>query len=71
MHTTQTAGIGPELLADLQEAARRAAQGLRDPEEARKAAKEADRLREENRRRFGQQPIGVSIIREFRGPLPE
>ena len=43
----------------------------RDPEEARQAAAEVDRIREENRRRFGDQPIGVAIIREFRGPLPE
>jgi hypothetical protein len=63
--------IPPEVLAELQAAAERAAKGIRDPEEARKAAAEVDRIREENRRRFGEQAIGVSIIREFRGPLPE
>jgi len=30
-----------------------------------------DRIRERNRRLYGQEEIGVSIIREFRGPLPE
>lgn len=45
--------------------------GVRDFEEARRAAAEVDRLREENRRRFGDQPIGVAIIRAFRGPLPD
>jgi hypothetical protein len=41
------------------------------PREARQAAREADRIREQNRCRFGEQAIGASIIREFRGPLPE
>lgn len=56
---------------ELQEAAEKAAKGIRDPEEARKAAAEVDCIREENRRRFGEQAIGVEIIREFRGPLPQ
>ncbi len=56
--------------AELQQAAEMAAKGLTDPEEARRAAAEVDRIREENRRRFGDEAIGVSIIRSFRGPLP-
>lgn len=58
-------------MADLQEAADRAAQGLGDLDAARKAAAQVDRLREQNRRRYGEEAIGVSIIRAFRGPLPE
>jgi hypothetical protein len=49
--------------------AERAAKGLYRPEQARAAAARTDRLREKNRRHFGEQKIGVSIIREFRGPL--
>ncbi len=72
MATTETiAGLPPELLAELQEAADNAARGIRDPEAAREAAAEVDRIREENCRRFGAQAVGVSIIRELRGPLPE
>jgi hypothetical protein len=57
-------------ITELQEAAEKAAKGI-DPKEARKAADEADRIRERNRRLYGEQEIGVEIIREFRGPLPE
>jgi hypothetical protein len=55
--------------SELQQAAERAARGL-DAEEAWAAALEVDRIREENRRRFGEQAVGVGIIRAFRGPLP-
>ncbi len=61
----------PDVTAELQAVAQRAARGVRDLEEARKAAADVDRIREENRRRFGEEAIGVAIIREFRGPLPE
>jgi hypothetical protein len=70
MKTTEPSAVPTELFAELQEAADRAARGDRDPEEARRAAAEVDRIREENRRRFGDEAIGDSIIREFRGPLP-
>jgi hypothetical protein len=63
--------ISPELMAELREAANKAARGIREPEGARQAAQEVDRIRERNRRQFGDQAVGVSIIREFRGPLPE
>jgi hypothetical protein len=61
----------PDVTADLQAVAQRAAQGVLDLEDAQKAAADVDRIREENRRRFGEQAVGVAIIREFRGPLPE
>jgi hypothetical protein len=70
MKTIDSILIPPDM-GDMQEAADKAAKGIRDPEEARKAAATVDRIREENRRRFGDQPIGVEIIRAFRGPLSE
>lgn len=70
MRTTDTKVIQTHMLAELQEAALNAAKGIRNPEEARQAAREVDWIREQNRRRYGDQAIGVSIIREFRGPLP-
>lgn len=62
--------MNPQTTTELKELAEHATRGL-DREEARKAALETDRLREENRHRFGDDAIGVAIIREFRGPLPE
>ncbi|MFL5343050.1 MAG: hypothetical protein ACJ8F7_23200 [Gemmataceae bacterium] len=61
--------IPPALLVELQEAARRAAKGIRDPEAMRLAAERVDRLREENRQTFGVQDSGVRIIRESRGRM--
>jgi hypothetical protein len=58
--------IPPEVVADLEEAARYAASGVRDPEVMRRACERMDRIREENRRKFGVQDIGVRIIREMR-----
>lgn len=58
-------------LAELRQAAELAARGVRDPEEMRKACERMDRMREENRKRFGAQDVAVDIIREMRGPLGE
>jgi hypothetical protein len=58
--------IPPELMAELEEAARRAVSGVRDPEVMRRACERMDRIREENRKKFGEADIGVQIIREFR-----
>lgn len=60
--------IPPELMAELEEAARYAASGVRDPEVMREAAESMDRLREEIRRRHGVLDIGVPAIRELRDP---
>jgi len=63
--------VSPELMAQLRAAAQRAANGVRDPEAMRLACEHMDRLREENRKRFGESDIGVQIIRESRdGRLP-
>jgi hypothetical protein len=56
----------PELLAELQEAAEQAARGIRDPEAARKACEEMDRIREDIIRKHGLLDIGVPAIRELR-----
>lgn len=58
--------FSPELLAELREAAARAAKGVRDPEAMRRACEHMDRIREENRKKLGEADIGVQIIREFR-----
>ncbi len=58
--------IPPELMAELQDAADKAAQGARDPDAARRACARMDRMREKNSQAFGQQDIGVDIIREMR-----
>ncbi len=71
MKTEEDHLISPDSTAELRAAIDKAAKGIRDLEEARRAADETDRIREENRHRFGRQEIGVDIIREFRGPLPE
>jgi hypothetical protein len=62
----ETSCISPELMAELQEAADRLAKGERDPEGAKKAAQRMDQLREENRRLFGVQNLGVDLIRQMR-----
>jgi hypothetical protein len=66
MKTVETSMMSPELRVELQEALARLSKGIRDPELARKSRQRMDRLREENRKRFGVQNIGVSIIREMR-----
>lgn len=58
--------IPPETLAEMQERAERAAGGLRDPEDARRACERMDRMREELRQRIGETDIAVELIREAR-----
>jgi hypothetical protein len=66
MNTIDTFHISPELMAELQVAADKAASGVRDPEAARKACEDMDRLREEIRSRHGVVDIGTPAIRELR-----
>ena len=63
---TLPGGIPPELLAELEAAAAQAGRGIRDPEAARKAAADMDRIREEIRRKHGVLDIGGPAIRELR-----
>ncbi len=59
-------GIPPEVLADLEEAARYAASGVRDPEIMRQACESMDRMREELRGKYGEMNVAVDLIREIR-----
>ena len=61
-----TAGIPAALMTELQEAAERAAQGVRDPDAMRRAAASMDRLREKIRRRHGLLDIAVPALHELR-----
>ena len=56
----------PEILAEMRERAERAASGLHDPEDTRRACERMDRMREEMRQRFGETDIAVALIREAR-----
>lgn len=66
MNATEPDLPPPELMAQLQEAAERAARGERDPERFRLACESMDRIREEIRKEFGEVDIGVPAIRELR-----
>ena len=67
MATTETNNlIPPQIMAELQAAADRAAKGLHDPEIMAKACGRMDQLREEIRRKHGILDIGVPAIRELR-----
>ena len=68
MNTTDPIrGIIPDdAKAGLQEALDNIAKGVRDPEKARKAREDMDRIREENRRLFGETNIAVELIRQTR-----
>lgn len=58
--------IPPDLMAELQAVADRAAAGVRDPEAMRLASEDMDRIREEIRRAHGVLDIGGPAIRELR-----
>lgn len=58
--------IPPEIMAELQEAADRAARGIRDPEAMREACERMDRMREELRQKYGEMSVAVDLIREVR-----
>jgi hypothetical protein len=64
--TEKPSAIPPEILAEMQERAERAARGIREPEDARRACERMDKLREELRQRIGETDIAVELIREAR-----
>jgi hypothetical protein len=67
MNTTDTTiGIPDEIKAELQETLDTIAKGIRDPEKARQALDRMNRIREENRKLFGEQNIAVELIRQTR-----
>lgn len=67
MNTPETTSvIPPEIMADLEEVARQAAGGVRDPDLVRRIHERAEKARRETLAKLGVQDIGVSIIREMR-----
>jgi hypothetical protein len=66
MKPLDESAIPPELVAELQEAADKAAKGIRDPETMRKACERMDRMREQLRERQGEMNVAVDLIREIR-----
>jgi hypothetical protein len=54
------------LMVEMQQAADRAAKGIRDPEQAKRSRENMDRIREEIRQEHGILDIGVPAIRELR-----
>ena len=57
---------GPDILADLQEAARYAATGIASPEALQRIQERAQRVREELRRKHGEMSVAVSLLHEAR-----
>jgi hypothetical protein len=64
--TETTTGIAPDFAAEFQETLDDLAKGIRRPEKMQAACERMDRLREENRRLFGEQNIAVALVRETR-----
>jgi hypothetical protein len=62
--------VPSELRAEFERAVRRAMAGERDPEAMKRACEHMDESREQIRRQYGVQDIGVDLIRELRGELP-
>jgi hypothetical protein len=66
VNTIQTANIPHDLAAEFQETVADLTKGIRRPEKMKAACERMDRLREENRRLFGEQNIAVELIRQTR-----
>ena len=62
----QINGLDPDLKSELQKACDRLAQGIRNPDAARKSRERMARAREELRRRIGIQSIVVDLVRQSR-----
>jgi len=70
MNKTETIpGIPEEVKAQLREALDDLVKGIRRPDKMKAACERMDRMREENRKRFGEQNIAVDLIRETRDHL--
>jgi hypothetical protein len=67
MNTTETTtGIPEEVKAQLQQTLDDLVKGIRRPDKMKAACERMDRMREENRKLFGEQNIAVDLIRETR-----
>ncbi len=60
------AGIPNDVKAELQEALDDLAKGTRRPDKVKAARAHMDRIREENRKLFGEQQIAVELVRQTR-----
>ncbi|MGH7224921.1 MAG: hypothetical protein ACRELF_16990 [Gemmataceae bacterium] len=67
MNTTETIpGIPEEVKAQLRETLDDLVKGIRRPDKIKAACERMDRMREENRKLFGEQNIAVELIRQTR-----
>jgi hypothetical protein len=66
MKPTEAAAVPADLAAEFQRALDDLAKGVRRPEDMKAACEHMDRLREENRRLFGEQNLAVELIRQTR-----
>ena len=67
MNTTEKiAGIPEEVKAQLRQTLDDLVKGIRRPDKMKAACERMDRMREENRKLFGEQHIAVDLIREAR-----
>ena len=64
--TEKAAGIPEDVKAQLQQTLDDLVKGIRRPDKMKAACERMDRMREENRRLFGEQNIAVELIRETR-----
>jgi hypothetical protein len=55
-----------DVAADLRRLLDHLTGGIQDPEAAKRARERMDRMREENRKRFGEQDAAVELIRQSR-----
>lgn len=60
-------GIPEDIKAQLQQTLDDLVKGIRRPDKMKAACERMDRMREENRKLFGEQNIAVELIRETRG----
>jgi hypothetical protein len=67
MSTTETvSGIPDEVKAQLRQTLDDLVKGIRRPDKMKAACERMDRMREENRKLFGEQNAAVDLIRETR-----
>ena len=67
MNTTESfAGIPEEVKDQLRQTLDDLVKGIRRPDRMKAACQRMDRMREENRKLFGEQNIAVGLIRETR-----
>ena len=67
MNTTETVpGIPEEVKAQLRQTLDDLVKGIRRPDKMKAACERMDRMREENRKLFGEQNIALELIRQTR-----